>query len=175
MRDIPNLIQASAREGRNTNDMRMSAQHQGVGHQSGNKAPGADFLQADTVAAAQDRPERHNRGLRGEGSPSRALQASALGIDRRYAGKRHNAPCGEEHEGSDIAVGDQMHERPDRHPDQERMARDSHNARDGRPKRPSWATVVGLGVVRPITANRNAGSMATTATGFHHSGVPQVA
>ena len=43
-----------------------------------------------------------------------------------------------------------------------------------RSTKPSWATAVGFGVVRPITTSRNAGSISAIMTGFHHWSCPQV-
>ena len=39
---------------------------------------------------------------------------------------------------------------------------------------PSSPTIVGFDVVNPVTARRKAGSMSMIATGFHHTGTPQV-
>src|SRR5271155_34986 len=106
----------------------MSAKKQGIDHKSGAPAPCSDLTRAKPISPRSNRGERNDRGLRRERFPGGTQKTPALSIDRYGTGESDDSLGREKDERGDIAVANQMHERPEADPGQERVTGDPNDA-----------------------------------------------
>ena len=88
--------------------------------------------------------------------------------------KATTSPNRKKDERGRIAVANEVHERPKADTRQERMPGDPDDTLWRLRETTLLGDEVGFGVVRPMTTNREAGSIRIMANGFHHSSIPHV-
>src|SRR6202011_3112362 len=134
---VVSALRPSRRKRGHADDVRVAAQHHGVGNDGGDPSPCRDLTGVEPGTAGGNRRERDDRGLRREGLPTRTKRAATLGVDRHGSGQCGDGKGAKEDERGDIAVGDQMHYRPQADANEEWMACNPHDA-FGRARHPAF-------------------------------------
>src|SRR3954451_12564120 len=106
----------------------MPAQHQGVSSERDAPAPEPDLTCVEPVAPGDNCRERDDRGPCRERFPGGSQKPPSLLVYRYRAGERHDRPSRKEDERGHVAIADQMDQRPEADPGQERMTGDPDDA-----------------------------------------------
>jgi transposase len=157
------------RKRRDANHLRVSAEHQQIDDHGEAPAPCTNFAWTKPISPSGNCREWNDGGLCRKRLPCAAQQTLALSVDRYCPGESYDSPNSEKDDRGRIAVANQVHERPKADTLRNGCRVTRTMPCGGCARRPSWPTEVGFGVVRPMTTNRETGSIRIMMNGFHHS------